>query len=408
MPLLTFPLVLALTTCFVVGSIVTWVLGERRRRLERDELEQQMTDALHMRSEVYDGVEKTVAKLVTKFDAMEGEFRERLGQGASARAEGEPGVRSRSSNPELWDLEREHQRVTSEHLAELSRRSARVAELMQELQSLEPLKLQLEGELTSLRQRHDNALANAAEVEQASQLRIQRLEARVTELEPLASMLEAAKRDLSVARQSLSAETQRAIELAQQLDAMAVLPKRVAELEDTLARRDTEVGDQMVRILELEGEFNGAQQALAKQNARCAELEASSKAAQQELASSAQCCQSFSAQLDETRAALEASRAQAQSAQQSLEQSKARSAELESELLGARGQLQATGKELEQARAELVLHSAKLAARSSHVVEAWSVLSELKPMLETLEQKLKESDEPQAALPRSEPAARKD
>jgi uncharacterized coiled-coil protein SlyX len=44
------------------------------------------------------------------------------------------------------------------------------------------------------------------------------------------------------------------------------------------------------------------------------------------------------------------------------------------------------------------LHRAKLAAHSSHVVEAWSVLSELKPMLETLEQKLKESDEPNAAL----------
>lgn len=437
MPILTFPLALALTVCFVAGSLVTWVLGERRRRLEREELERQMTRALQTRYEIYEGLEQTVIKLVTKFDAMESEFKQRLGQGPIARPSGDRSVRVRSSNPELWDIEREHHRVTSEQMAEISRRSARITELMEQVQILEPARSKLESEIANLKHRYDNAVANSAEFEQASNVKVERLEARLSQLESLEPLLEAAQRELGDLRQAreqgLRVAAARAEELQRNSDAMASMQERLAQLEETVARRDAELGEQTLRIFELEGEFSGAKQMLAKQSARCTELEAAAKTAQQECASataqlesarssqanlskeldaakhelvaSLQRCEVYTTDLTKARAALDGTRAQALSAQRTLEQNTTRLSELESELAGARGQVQSMTKELEQARVELALHRAKLAAHSSHVVEAWSVLSELKPMLETLEQKLKESDEPASALPKSQPAA---
>lgn len=419
MPILTFPLALSLTTCFVAGSIVTWVLGERRRRMEREETERQMTRALQTRYEVYEGLEQTVIKLVTKFDAMESEFKQRLGQGSNIRSSGERSVRVRSSNPELWDMEREHHRVSSEQLAEIARRSVRITELMEQLQALELDKSKLESELESLKHRYDNAIANAAEFEQVSNIKVERLQARVCELEPLGSLLEAAQRDLAEARSAR----------AQSEQAATAMQERLAQLEDAVARREAEVGEQTLRVLELEGEFSGAKQALATQSARRAELETQAKAAQQELANvkaqldtersshavlskdleaarqelaqALQRCEIYTNDLTKARAALDEARGQALSTQKALEESKSRLAQLESELAEARSQAQALSTDLERGRAELVLHRAKLAAHSSHVVEAWSVLSELKPMLETLEQKLKDTEGPAAALPKS-------
>ncbi len=522
MPILTFPLALALTTCFIVGSLVTWVLGDRRRRAEREELERQMTRALQTRYEVYEGLEQTVIKLVTKFDAMEGEFKQRLlqTQPPPTRAGATPdrSVRLRSANPELWDIEREHHRVSSEQLAEISRRSARITELMEQVQKLEPAKDKLEQELVALRQRFETAVANAAEFEQASHAKVGRLETRVAELEPLTSLLEAARRDLAAAidarQQALEQSARREQELQRRIELLAPLEERVQQLDEVIARRDSEVGESKLRILELEGEFAGAKQMLAKESARAAELNAQASKSQQELASAksqlettrasqeslskelesarkeltqtSQRCEIYTADLTKARVALDEARGQALSAQKSVEQKSARIAALESELAGARAQsqqqqarfdealakhegqanaaqaraeaaeaelrglrdahaahqaqsaeqvralsaaaeatqaqleqlraaqaseqaksaerVQALTRELEQARGELTLHRAKLAAHSSHVVEAWSVLSELKPMLETLEQKLKESDEPGAALPNRESA----
>lgn len=522
MPILTFPLVLALTTCFVVGSLVTWVLGERRRRVEREELERQMTRALQTRYEVYEGLEQTVIKLVTKFDAMESEFKQRLTQSQSSAHRPAPAadrsVRVRSANPELWDIEREHHRVTSEQLAEISRRSARITELMEQVQKLEPAKDKLEHELGALRQRYETAVANAAEFEQASHAKVERLQTRVSELEPLGSLLEAARRDLALAidarQKALDEAAQRQQELQSRIEQLAPLEERVQQLGEVIAARDSEVGESKLRILELEGEFAGAKQMLAKETARAAESQAQASKAQQELASAksqldtlrasndgaskelesakkelaqaTQRCEVYTADLTKARSALDELRTQAVSAQKSVEANTARIAELETELAAARTQsqqqqarfdealtklegqaksaqtraedaegelrglrdahaadqaksaeqvrtlsaaaehaqsqlealrqehaseqaktaerVQSLTRELEQARAELTLHRAKLAAHSNHVVEAWSVLSELKPMLETLEQKLKETDEPGAALPNRNPA----
>ncbi len=522
MPILTFPLVLALTTCFIVGSLVTWVLGERRRRMEREEVERQMTRALQTRYEVYEGLEQTVIKLVTKFDAMESEFKQRLTQSppaaARAGAASDRSVRMRSANPELWDIEREHHRVTSEQLAEISRRSARITELMEQVQKLEPAKDKLEQELCALRQRFETAVANAAEFEQASHVKVDRLQARVAELEPLTSLLETARRDLAAVidarQQALDEAARRQEELQSRIEQLAPLEERVQQLDDVVARRDSEVGESKLRILELEGEYAGAKQMLAKETARLAEFTAQASKSQQELASTksqldslrashdsvwkelesakkelqqtSQRCEIYTTDLTKARVALDESRAQALSAQKAIEHSTARVAELEAELESARSQsqqqqarfdeslqklegqtraaqaraeaaefelrelrdahaahkaqsaeqlrmltiaaqeaqarieqlqaahageqaefaerMQNLTRELEQARAELTLHRAKLAAHSSHVVEAWSVLSELKPMLETLEQKLKDSDEPGSALPSRESA----
>lgn len=524
MPILTFPLALVFSTCFVVGCLVTWALQERRRRHERDELERQMTRALQTRYEVYEGLEQTVVKLVTKFDAMENEFKERLMQaGAPQRSkpntveQPERGLRMRSSNPELWDIEREHHRVTSEQLAEIARRSTRITELMEQVQALEPAKNKLESELSSLRHRFENAVANAAEFEQAAHAKVGRLEARVGELEPLGSLLELAQRDLDRARaehaqaeaaaQELSTQyearlreleplvarvaqlegavQQRDAELGEQRQRVAELEPlavRSAELETLVSERDSEVGDQKLRILELEGEFAGAKLALDKQRARAAELEKGAKALEQELAAANaqvaaargaqesargeletlkkdltlanQRCEVYSADLAKARASLDEAQAQSSDACKRRDELQLRVVELEGEFGRVQGELQAQqaraeqssrelreqlaasqaraqssekelaelrethaaqstqaserqqtlSKELELARGELTLHRAKLAAHSSHVVEAWSVLSELKPMLETLEQKLKESDEPGAPLPNRAPS----
>lgn len=533
MPILTFPLALALSICFVVGSLVTWALQDRRRRQERDELESQMARALQTRYEVYEGLEQTVIKLVTKFDAMETEFKQRLAQSANPRAALDRTVRLRSSNPELWDIEREHHRVSSEQLSEISRRSARITELMEQIQTLEPSQSRLETELGHLKQRYDNAVANAAEFEQASAIKIERLQARIGELEPLSSLLEAAQRDLQKAQsaqhEAMASATQRENELRSQIEQLTPLTERVQQLEEVVARRDSEVGEQKLRILELEGEFNGVQQSLEKTRGRCAELESEAKAAKQalqsvetefastralhegaakqleaakaELKQSNQRCEVYTTDLTRARASLDEVRAEAISLQESVVANAARVAQIEGELTAARDQaksvearaaselelarkqladaqaqsqqaladlrsahesellrarddaegilatandsieqlrtqlqsaeakstsldqaigelraahadeqakaneqIQSLNRNLEQARLELTMHRAKLAAHSNHVVEAWSVLSELKPMLETLEQKLKETDEPAAALPKDAPA----
>jgi DNA repair exonuclease SbcCD ATPase subunit len=483
MPILTFPLALALSTCFVVGSLVTWVLQERRRRIEREDLEREMTRALQTRYEVYEGLEQTVIKLLTKFDAMEVEFRQRLAQQSShpRGAALDRTVRMRSANPELWDIEREHHRVTSEQLSEISRRSARITELMEQVQSLEPAKQKVESELAGLKHRYENAVANSTEFEQASGLKIERLQARVAELEPLGSLLEASRRELAAAQierdQALEAGARQIAELNQRVDTLAQAEARVEELENLVSVRDNEAGEQSLRILELEGEWAGSKQLLAKSQTRCTELDGQCKAmreelqgarsqleslrvshdnvwkeleaSKKELSEASQRCEVYSADLSKARKALDDAHHAAAGSQKLAEQNKARVTELEGQLADARGQHAAQqakfdesiselrqraqlaeakaasieealdgvreaqiaeqavaseriaqlSRELDIARTEMIVHRAKLAARSSHVVEAWSVLSELKPMLETLEQKLKESDEPPSALP---------
>jgi len=533
MPILTFPLALALSICFVVGSLVTWALQDRRRRMERDELEAQMARALQTRYEVYEGLEQTVIKLVTKFDAMESEFKQRLAQTANPRVALDRTVRLRSSNPEMWDLEREHHRVSSEQLAEIARRSARITELMEQVQAIEPAKSKLESEIGHLKQRYDNAVANAAEFEQASALKIERLQARVGELEPLGSLLEAAQRDLQKAQaaqqEAVAGATERENELRAQIEQLTPLAERVQQLEEVVSRRDSEVGEQKLRILELEGEFSVAQQALEKARGRCSELEVQMATTQQsaqsvesqltevraksegvskelegakaELKQAIQRSEVYAQDLSKARKALDDARTEAAGLQSNAKSTAERVSQLESELAKAREEAQSAqtrvaaelekaheqlaqakaesdkalselriahsneiekvrdeaestlatandsleqlhghvraaeaksasleqaiaemrashadeqsksaaqittlSRSLDEARLELAMHRAKLAAHSNHVVEAWSVLSELKPMLETLEQKLTETDEPAAALPKSAPA----
>lgn len=306
MPPLTFQLALVIAVCFVSGSIVSWALQERRLRRERTASEQQMTRVLQARNEVYEGLERSFVTLTTRFDTMEAEFKQRLAEARNPRGALEQTLRLRSQNPELWDLERDNHRTQGEQLAQISRQAARIGELMDQLQALEGASAAREGEIAELRERHETAVANFAEADQAASLKIGRLESRVRELEPVGALYEATRRELEISKTT-----------GRELEAAAT----------------AEVSALQSRLSELQGE------------------------------------------LSQARAQATAESTQAREQRQQLEFA------------------------LKGTEAELALYRAKLDQHSSHVGQAWSVLTELKPMLAALEQQLKHTDEPSPALP---------
>ena len=499
MPVLTFPLALLLISFFVGGSVVTWWLQERRYRREQVVLEQQMTRTLQARYEVYEGLEQSVLKLMTRFDAMESEFKQRLIEARSPRIALEQTMKLRSTNPELWDIERDHHQTRAEHLAEISRQSARITELMDALQSMEPAQIKLNTELAHTRQRYETAVANANEAETALNAKVERLEARLREVEPLESMHEAAQRDVANAKRTLqereSAHANQLRELQAQIETLTAGQARVGELEALVARREQEcrshksqageLAQQLEQarkeatqgVSELEAQVTEATRLAAAAESRCSalsqerdramqtlqdvqaklELTRSSQAALQkqhddaqrrltelehkcsnqqatiadtmvtadelkqrlaeangaavervrkveELERALESAQAdFTSQLEQredelidARNALQIAKSDAGQFETKIQEAERRVSEVQAQWQAERAKLQTT---LDTARAENMLYRAKLSAHTNHVEQAWSVLSELKPMLETLEQKLKESDEPKGALP---------
>ena len=101
---------------------------------------------------------------------------------------------------------------------------------------------------------------------------------------------------------------------------------------------------------------------------------------------------------------LDSTRTNAAKLETQLGEWQAKSTKLEGELQSTRNEALRLTQELLRANLELATYREKLNHHSSHVVEAWSMVTSLKPMLEALEQKLKEGEEPKSALPASEPA----
>lgn len=522
MPLLTFPLALILVSCFVCGAIVTWALQERRVQREKDELEKQMARALQTRYEMYEGLEQSVIKLLGRFESLENEFKQRLIEARNPRAALEQTVKLRSRNPELWDIEREHHRAHSEQMGEISMQATRIAELMEQLETLEKSQAEHDGELAHVKSRYETAVANFNESDKAASAKIERLESALGELEPFRSLYEASARDLEAARRSSAGELAARDEQIRALEArvavLALSEERVRQLEQLGERRASELAAANERTLEITRQSDAVEQRATAAQARCEALAGERDAAhaalaraqvelelargaqgdvqvqlervRSELAQSAQALEARSTALDaaveagreagaasaqlerelglanlksaqlakdlsalrsehetrwnvaqaelaETVRAAQTAQAEALSLKSRLEALEAQHAAthgtwqtqqsaLEGQLATANEKAETLARELGQERAalrteraqfeeqqklmetalqgsqaQLALYRAKLNHHSSHVEEAWSVLSELKPMLASLEQKLKESDEPAAALPAS-------
>ena len=287
MPVLTFPLALLLCTCFVVGSLVTWMLQERRHRREQDSLEQQMARALQARYEVYEGLEQSVVKLLTRFEAMEHEFRRRLTEAQHPELALDKTMRLRSSHPEVWEIEREYHRERSEHLAEIARQSGRIAELMDSSQSVErvrnelestlqQVKHDLEAQLAHTRTRYETAVANATDADKVSEAKLGRLQARVAQLEPLESLCEAGRREIESLRakeHALASEARaQALGFEKRVAELTLACERVPSLEEALSRREAEGRNLKARVAELENELDSTRKSAESSEARCASL----------------------------------------------------------------------------------------------------------------------------------------
>lgn len=384
-----------------------------------------MTRALQSRYAAYEGLEQSVIKLMTKFDAIEKEFRQKLAEASNPGAVYDKTLMLRSQNPELWDLERDHHRVQSEQLGELARQSARVVELMQQVEALGPNAEKLEAELGHLRMRYDNAVANASDAERVSNSKIERLEQRVSQLEPLTSMHEAARRELAMLHKSAQEHAQAAATEIQALQGRIVFlteaEKRAQALQVTMANRERECAAHTQRTGEVERELRDTKANVQAAEQRCTALtqerDATKKVAadiqvtlertrdsQSELQRDLDKCR---AQLVESEKHRKTREAEVADLDHALQQAQAEVAAVRAELGDTRSHSKSEQDKLEQAikaaKAENAIYRLKLDHHSSHVEQAWSVLTELKPMLETLEQKLKSSDDPPPALPQPAP-----
>lgn len=178
---------LELACTAIVGLGAGWLASAtaqaRRFQRERERREREMANALRQRHEVYDTLEQSVLKLITRFDRMESEFKLKLAAAENPGLVVQQTVTLRSRNPELWDIEREHQRIQARLLGELAKSRSRSVELMQQLQALEPETQRIGDELARTRKLHERAAANARESEQAALSRAERIEKRAHELE---------------------------------------------------------------------------------------------------------------------------------------------------------------------------------------------------------------------------------
>jgi chromosome segregation ATPase len=359
MPVLTFPLAIALVACFVGGSILTWLLQERRHRREQRTFEQHMTRALQARYEVYEGLEQSVVKLLGRFDAMEGEFKVRLAEARDPRVALAKTVRLRSANPELWDLEREHQHVQSQQLGEIARQAARISELMEALQQLEPGKSKVEEELAHTRSRYETAVANARDAEQAAQARIARLESRLRELEPIAPAYETARRELDGLKQGWAQREQahrtEVQALAAQLQALQSTAQRAAQLEHFVKQRQGEFRELEERALSLDRELGEVRKLAEASASRCAALEGEREQARKAL-------EQLQAKLELTRRSQGELQAEYDRCRGALADQERRDKELQAELAAASKVGAELRTQLDGTRAQLSERDQRLAA----------------------------------------------
>jgi chromosome segregation ATPase len=413
MPLLTFPLFLVLVACAVGGAVVTWLLQERRHRREQLDLERHMTRELEARYEVYEGLEKSVVQILARFDGLQQEFRRKVDEARHPRAALEQTVRLRSSNPELWDLEREHHQVQCEQLSELSRQSARIAELMHELEGLEPGKREVEAELERLRSRHQVAVANFHEAEKAAGAKIQRLETAVRELDTLRARHEQASRELAALRKSADeaakAHDQQIRALAPQAERSAKSEARAADLEQVAQKREQEALGHARRATALDADLAAARKLLEASEAKV-------KALEDERAKLVEDIKALRAKLEVTRASHEALQREYERVRTELEHASARTKGQQQSLAealtaadGLRGELAKSKElaaerdrradELEQAYAKLsTAHDQLRIKAEDDLVDARNELHMARSDGEALQLRLAEADSRCAAL----------
>jgi chromosome segregation ATPase len=412
-----------------------------------------------------------VVELMNRFDTVEREFRARLEQASNPTPQLLKTVALRSQNPDLWDIEREYQRIQAQQSAELAQQRARVVELMGQLESLEPSKLAVMTELATAQARYENALANAKDNERSLTDSAARMQARVRQLEPLESQLEAARRDLAQAQTARQANEQaHSVELANlqtQLAFLQPLEAQVEQLHSEVARskRDLAERDGKFKSTLDEREREAARWKseceqhtgrAALLEARCASLEADAARPRRELeevrrtlevtrnsqaemqreydrcrsdlvqseqrgkhqaavvAEVGTMAQNLRAELEQAQRALNeksaqrtqferelaSTKAEIESARSTAQASQAKAASLELTLEQVRKEFAASSaatqaeiamlnNALGSSKTEVERQRARITAHSHHVEAAWSVLSELKPMLESLEKNLK-------------------
>lgn len=308
MPVLTFPLALVLVACFTTGAIVTWYLQERRLQRERSAIESQMTRVLAARYEVYETLEQGVHHLMQRLDREDQAQANAPVQAAAPLVVAAPAplptwadvsnVPLRSTNPELWDMERTYQRTAAEQLAQLSKQTARTVELMEQVARLETEVAHACETAASAERKCSAAIDAAASTERSTRTTISTLEQRVRTLEPLQSELAIARTsleelrtntttrirelesELSTTRGSLATALGRAGELE---TLSKRLEERTGELETRCSERDLACMSAEARCTELTDSLASTRTQLATATGRASELEGKWQASEREL-----------------------------------------------------------------------------------------------------------------------------
>ena len=342
-----------------------------------------------------------------------------------------PNTTMRSDNPELWDLERQFERRQAAQVAEIFEKSQRVVELMERIESLEPLAHDIaerDGEIERMKQAHTEAQAagrkHAAELER----RLETLAGIASEVEGLRERLQHAKdevreRDDEVDALRLQSSQEKA-HLEQQVEqrdhwleearasqatAERESDEKIAHLRDEVRERERQIETAKHANDALQTELESKESALSRRDEMILEGDEKAARLREEV-------RERDRRLDGANQAGEALRAELRSKDSELgvrgEHVRELEAEvgrqggeleaLRAELARANEELEARGREKRElteawteATAELEQQRAKLHTSAGHLLATQSVISELRPMLESLETKLtSEAGEP--------------
>jgi putative FmdB family regulatory protein len=314
--------------------------------------------------------EDVVEEEVVAEDVVQEEVAESHGEAVP-----QPSTTLRKEDERSWDLERAFERRHAAQLGEIADKSVRVAELMGQIEKLEPL-LAENAEL-------DGMLAAAGEANQAHESTERRLTA---DLDQRKAELEAAH----VAAQALHAE------LVETGDGARTAREA---LENTLRERDHHIRDLDHQIQELTSDLESRTAALFKRDEMIkaadetvTELREEIRERERELRDAAEAHDALTSELALKATALSEHQAHQNELEQTL-------AELQSDLREMDFALSTTSEALEtsesekselenawaSANGEVEHHRAKFLASVRHLSATQSVIEELAPMLRSLE-----------------------
>jgi DNA repair exonuclease SbcCD ATPase subunit len=385
MPFLTMSTLLLMAGVFTGGCLVAWWVNDRKHERARELLEESMTRALEARYHVYQDLEQSFHRLFSSLDDMRDQWQEPVViQPEQSMPEHNL---MRVDNPELWDLEREYERRYAEALAEVAQKGQRVTELMDQVEELEPTALKQAELEAQMGQMEDNQRA----LEETRQARVVELNQRIAELEPLQdevvemrSHLERAVGDVTEWRNKheslvLSSTEEKAL-LAQEVEDLG---RRMGELQES--QRSVEEAAHE-KIASLESQIREREEQVAETQGRVDELTSEVESKESQLFMRDELVAERDKQVADMSEELQRTSTERDSRLEELQAAQNEVARLEAQWQAATGE----GEEMRS----------KLLSNLSHFEAAHSMLSQLKPMLEQLEDKLTvEVDEPAAALP---------